>query len=87
MEESNECRRTSRLGVRLAAALMLCALTLCAKLYYPQAAQTLRPWIVGREDNRVALAFAALSGSMEQGLGIRQAVQAFYAEMTGDGIS
>lgn len=72
---------------RRAVSLALCALTLGAKLYYPQAAETLRPWLIGQEDNRVVSAFAALEGSMEAGAPLRRAVQAFYLEMTGDGLS
>ncbi|MCI8526460.1 MAG: hypothetical protein HFF17_11220 [Oscillospiraceae bacterium] len=87
MEEKRTPARTSRLGARRKVSLALCALTLCAKLYCPQAAEVLRPWIIGREDNRVMAAFAALGGSMEQGAPLREAVQAFYMEMTGDGLS
>ena len=82
-----EKKKTGRPGARLAAVLLLCALTAGAKHWRPQAAQALQTWSVGQEDNRVLQAFAALGSSMEQGDGLGQAVQAFCAEMTGDGIS
>ena len=73
--------------MRLVVSVLLCMMTLAAKHWYPQGAQAFLPWIVGEEDNCVLQAFSALNGSMEQGGGIAQAVQVFYTEMTGHGVS
>lgn len=70
--------------VQLVLAALLCALTFGLKRWYPQTAQTLRPWIIGQEDNRVMQAFSALTDTMQQGKSVGQAVQAFYMEMTGE---
>lgn len=79
--------RRKRWRLRLLAAALLCALALAAKARYPQAAQALAPWLVGRADNRVTTAFAALGSALEQGDGLGRAAAAFCAEMSGDGLS
>lgn len=72
-------------ALRLAAALLLCALTLACKLWYPSTAKELRPWIVGSDGNRVSQAFAGLTSSVEKGMPVGKAIEVFYAEMTEDG--
>lgn len=80
-------RPNKALGIvsfQLVVAALLCALSFGLKQWYPQAAQTLRPWIIGQEDNRVMQAFSALTETMEQGQSLGEAVQAFYMEITGE---
>lgn len=86
MDESKKQKPNGML-LRLAISLLLCAVTFGVKHWYPQSVEALRPWIVGRQDNQVSQAFAALGDSMEQGKGLGQAVQAFYAEMSGHEVS
>ena len=69
--------------VRLLAALLLCCLMLAAKHCGIGLAEEVRPWLFGSADNAVAQAFSALSGSLEQGENLGQAVQAFCGEMSG----
>ena len=69
--------------VRLVAALLLCCLMLAAKHCGIGLAEEVRPWLFGSADNAVAQAFSALSGSLEQGENLGQAVQAFCGEMSG----
>ena len=82
-----EGTRPVRRSIRVALSLLLCAAALAAKLWYPQAAGALEAWITGGEDGCVAEAFAAFRDSMALGDPVHQAVEAFCAEMTDNGIS
>lgn len=66
--------------MRILAALLIIALLIFAKQFYPRPANILEAWLFGEEINPVTQAFAALSDSMEQGEGLGQAVQAFCGE-------
>lgn len=83
MKETKPVHGVKSIALRLSISLMICALAVGAKYWYPETAQTLRDWIVGPEDNRVSQAFAALNDNLSQGSGIGTAVQAFYEEMSG----
>lgn len=83
MKETKPAHGVKSIALRLSISLMICALAVGAKYWYPETAQTLRDWIVGPEDNRVSQAFAALNDNLSKGSGIGTAVQAFYEEMSG----
>jgi len=68
---------------RLAVSLALCAAALACRLWYPAAADRLRPWIVG--GGRTAAAFRELTESVQDGEPVGRAIEVFRAELTADG--
>lgn len=67
-------------AARQAAALLLCAAAVAARLWWPGTAAWAERWFLGPEDNQVAQAFSALENGMGDGVGA--AVEAFCEEFS-----
>lgn len=66
--------------LRWAAAALLCAAALAARLWYPGLAERAETWFLGPEGNQVSQAFAVLENTMGEGVGV--AVEAFCEEFS-----
>ena len=69
---------------RLTICLLLCALTLACKFYYPQGITALQDLLLGAEGSRIQGAVQALSEALEDGDGLPGAAEAFWQGMQTD---
>jgi len=69
---------------RFAVCVILCALTLACKFYYPQGVSALQDLILGPEGSRLQGAVQAMSEALNEGQGLPDAAEAFWEGMQGN---
>ena len=83
-ESVRQSRRSQSLQLRLMLACLCCMATVLCKTSFPAGADWLQQWIVGDGQEQVQQAFFSLEDALQNGDGMRRAVEVFCEVLSDD---